>query len=166
MKSNLLIFIVALFLLTSCELFRDPHKRKTAIDLTAARRQYFPLLQGDKIKMQLKVKNTGKELLLIEEVLSPCPCITIQYPKVIPVGQYDYIQLVYDSSTDLGAVSYRTSILTNTKQQTHFYYFKTQVISQQYKADYKFLFSPKAPAVNHDSNEHCQSKDNTPFVPI
>ncbi len=139
-RLNTVIAVSVLSLcLSACK--SDNPKNLTTLKIEDPYRKYFPIVQGQKLKITIKVQNTGEEPLLITHVLPSCGCTTAKFPKVIGAKDYGIIQMEYNSIKNIGQVGFHTTILANTKEKSHTFFFETNVVPDAlYTKDYEELY--------------------------
>lgn len=115
----------------------------TSLEIEDPERLYYPIVQGEKQNIVVKITNTGKSALVIEHVLPSCGCIIASYPKsAIRVGEVGFIQLEYNSNKNIGYVELYTTIIANTEPASHTFLFKTNVVPNAlYTPDYEELYN-------------------------
>ena len=115
----------------------------TSLEIEDPERLYYPIVQGEKQTISIKITNTGKAPLVIEHVLPSCGCILATYPKAaIRVGEAGFIELEYNSNKNIGYVELYTTIIANTEPTSHTFLFKTNVVPNAlYTPDYEELYN-------------------------
>lgn len=115
----------------------------TSLEIEDPERLYFPIVQGEKQNIVVKITNTGESALIIDHVLPSCGCIVAKFPKnAIRVGEYGFIQLEYNSNKNIGYVELYTTIIANTEPASHTFLFKTNVVPNAlYTPDYEELYN-------------------------
>lgn len=115
---------------------------KTTIEIEDPVRHYYPILQGQKQNIVVKVTNTGEEALKIHKVLPSCGCTLASYPKnAIAPGGVAFIEMEYNSTKNIGIVGIYTTIIANTKKHHHTIYFDINVVPDAlYTKDYEELY--------------------------
>lgn len=140
-KFNLPGFLVVLIvLLQSCAPKDLP---LTTLKIEDPVRKYYPILQGQKQQIIVKVTNTGKNPLKIYDVYPSCGCTIAKYPKrAIPAGDTGTIVLEYDSNKNIGYVGIHTTLKTNTKEGWQSFFFEINVVPDpHYTPDYEELYA-------------------------
>jgi hypothetical protein len=104
-------------------------------------RHYYPVLQGVKQKITVKVTNTGREPLKLYKVQPSCGCTIAKFPDhAIAAGEDAFIDLEYDSNKNIGYVGIYTTISANTKEHYHTVFFDLNVVPDAlYTKDYEEL---------------------------
>lgn len=115
----------------------------TTVKIEDPERKYFPILQGQRQNINVKVYNTGTKPLKITEVYPSCGCTVAKFPdNLIPVGEYGTIEMEYNSNKNIGYVGIYTSIKTNTKEGAQNFFFEINVVPDpHYTKDYEELYN-------------------------
>ncbi|RYG21271.1 MAG: DUF1573 domain-containing protein, partial [Chitinophagaceae bacterium] len=130
--TNYKIFMVLSVILTALSMLAGCSNAKngsiTTVKIEDPERKYFPILQGQRQNINVKVFNTGQNPLKISAVYPSCGCTVAKYPeKLIPVGGYGTIEMEYNSNKNLGYVGIYTTIKTNTKEGSQTFFFEINV---------------------------------------
>lgn len=138
------VLLVLLSLLAGC---RRGESENAYLDLTTIEiedpvRHYYPILQGQKQNIVVKITNTGDEPLKIYKVLPSCGCTIAKFTsRAIAPGNEAFIEMEYNSIKNIGMVDIYTTILANTKQHSHTFYFDINVVPDAlYTKDYEELY--------------------------
>ena len=136
---SLVIASLLVVMLSSC----NRGLSTTSLEIEDPERLYYPIVQGEKQNIVVKITNTGKSPLIIEHVLPSCGCVLASYPKsAIRVGEYGFIQLEYNSNKNIGYVELYTTIIANTEPASHTFLFKTNVVPNAlYTPDYEEIYN-------------------------
>ena len=80
----------------------------TTVQIRDSIRHYYPILQGQQLRIALRVENTGAVPLIVNEVQPSCGCITTDFTgkTIIPPGKFMYVIVVYDSNKNKGNVNH------------------------------------------------------------
>lgn len=115
---------------------------KTTMEIEHPVRHYYPILQGLKQNVIVKVKNTGTEPLKIYKVLPSCGCTIAKFTdRAIAPGNDAFIEMEYDSNKNIGYVGIYTTIIANTKQHQHTMFFDINVVPESlHTKDYEELY--------------------------
>ncbi len=144
LSQPVLFCLLALTLLTGCRRGESENEflAKTTIEIEDPVRHYYPILQGQKQNVIMKITNTGDEPLKIYKVLPSCGCVLAKYPKnAIAPGNYGLIEMEYNSIKNIGKVELYTTIIANTKKHHHTVYFDLNVVPDAlYTKDYEELY--------------------------
>ncbi|MCC5918112.1 MAG: DUF1573 domain-containing protein [Cryomorphaceae bacterium] len=104
-------------------------------------RKYYPIVQGEKLNITVKMKNVTDKPIRIFNVLTSCGCIVAKYPKVIAANSFGNIQMEYNSNKNLGHVEFHTMVIANTRKRHHEIYFETNVVPDELVIrDYEYLY--------------------------
>ncbi len=133
------IFTFAIGILSSC----TEDEGLTTVKIEDPERKYFPILQGQRQTINVKVFNTGAKPLRITEVYPSCGCTVAKFPtSLIPSGEYGTIEMEYDSNKNIGYVGIYTTIKTNTKEGAQDFFFEINVVPDpHYTKDYEELYN-------------------------
>lgn len=113
------------YVIVACQ----PTTHQTNLVIEDSVRTYLPILQGDKQDIIVKVKNTGKEPLTIQDIYPSCACTDAKIlNSVIPAGKYGYIQMKFDSNKNVGYAGVYTTFVANTPQKYHTFFFEINVV--------------------------------------
>lgn len=114
----------------------------TTLEIEDSVRTYLPILQGDKQDIIVKIKNTGKSTLNIEDILPSCSCTDAKIlNKVILPGKEGYVQMKFDSNKNIGYAGVYTTIIANTPQKYHTLFFEINVVPDANKnLDYEEIY--------------------------
>ncbi len=134
----------------------------TTMEIEDPIRTYYPILQGEKQDIVVKIKNTGENPLKIENVLPSCGCTIATFPKsAIRPGEFGLLQLEYNSNKNIGDVKIFTTILANTKEYSHTFMFKINVVPNAlYTPDYEELYSQEKKSEKGVIQEMVDGKTN------
>lgn len=133
------VLLSFLIVLGACD-SHDP-EALTTMKIEDPYRKYFPIVQGQKLQILIEVENTGKEPLRISDVLTSCGCTTSKFPNTIVPGGFGIIEMEYNSIKNIGYVGFHTTILANTKEKSHTFFFETNVVTDAlYTRDYEDLY--------------------------
>lgn len=72
------------------------------------------VIEGEKINIEFKLKNTGSGDLIISKVSASCGCTELQYSKdIIKEGDIDLLNVTFDSKGRLGKQTKKITIVSN-----------------------------------------------------
>ena len=114
-RSSLLFlpFAIAATLLafTACEKTLVP----TDAEFTDPIRHYYPIVQGEQLKVDFEIENNSKEPLFIQEVQTTCGCIIPKddLPIVVLPGKRNSVRLLYNSIKNSGYVDHYVWVYGN-----------------------------------------------------
>lgn len=144
-KIAAMLAFMGLFILAGCK--KSGSEENAYLELTTLTiedpvRHYYPIAQGVKQKISIKVSNTGKEPLKIFKVLPSCGCTIATFPEsAIAAGEDAFIDLEYDSTKNIGHAGIYTTIVANTKEHYHDIFFDINVVPDAlYTKDYEELY--------------------------
>jgi len=91
--------------------------RTTQIEVVDANRHYYPLVQGQELKIVYEIKNTGDAPLNIDEILPTCGCIIFDetQKKNVPSKGKIFLELTYNSNKNIGLVNHFIYLYGNFK---------------------------------------------------
>lgn len=130
--------LLSLFVLTGCK----KELPLTTLEIEDPVRTYYPVLQGQKQNIVVKITNTGESPLKIKDVLPSCGCTVATFPNAaIRPGEHRFIEMEYNSNKNIGDVRIYTTILANTKEESHTFIFNINVVPNAlYTPDYEELY--------------------------
>jgi len=72
------------------------------------------VIEGEKVDVEYKLKNTGKGDLIISKASASCGCTELQYPKdIIKEGGVDVVKITFDSKGRLGKQTKKITLVSN-----------------------------------------------------
>jgi len=105
-----------------------PSGPTTTVTFSEERFNFGTVTAGEKVQHNFKIKNTGKEPLIITNASSSCGCTVPEWPKEpISPGKSGEIKVVFDSNGKSGAQSKRVTIVANTNPPESFLYLEGDV---------------------------------------
>jgi hypothetical protein len=105
-----------------------PSGPTTTVNFSEERFNFGTVAAGEKVQHNFKIKNTGKEPLIITNASSSCGCTVPEWPKEpIAPGKSGEIKVVFDSNGKSGAQSKRVTIVSNTNPPESFLYLEGDV---------------------------------------
>jgi hypothetical protein len=105
-----------------------PSGPTTTVTFSEERFNFGTVTAGEKVQHNFKIKNTGKEPLIITNASSSCGCTVPEWPKEpIAPGKSSEIKVVFDSNGKSGAQSKRVTIVANTNPPESFIYLEGDV---------------------------------------
>lgn len=121
---------------SSYRVFRQKRKIEDPV------RHYNPIMQGTKQNINVKVRNTGEEPLLLKDVFPSCGCTIAKFPEhAIAPGNDAIIELEYDSSKNSGYAAIYTTITANITEKSHTLFFDINVVPNSlHTKDYEELY--------------------------
>lgn len=136
--------LLAVLFITGCEKSDKENQflAKTTMQIDDPVRHYYPVLQGLKQNIIVKVTNTGNEPLKIHKVLPSCGCTIAKFStSAIAPGNDGFIQMEYDSTKNIGYVGIYTTIIANTDKHHHTMFFDINVVPESlHTKDYEELY--------------------------
>ncbi len=133
-------FVLSLLLL-ACSTSPEDIQQLTTLEVEDPYRKYFPVLQGQPLSIVFKVENTGDSPLRIFNVLPSCGCTTAKFPRAIAPGGFGVIELEFNSNKNIGHVGIYTTLVANTKDKYHTFFFETNVVPDAlYIKDYEQIY--------------------------
>lgn len=90
------------------------------------------IIQGEKVSISFKFKNTGKSDLVIASANASCGCTVPDYPKQpVKPGEEGRIEVVFSSANKRGFQNQRVSIVANTQPNTTVLTIKANVVTPE-----------------------------------
>ena len=72
------------------------------------------IIEGEKVNLEFKIKNTGKGDLIITNAKASCGCTQLEYPKeIIKPGNQESISVTFDSRNKIGVQKKNITLTTN-----------------------------------------------------
>ena len=72
------------------------------------------IVEGEKVNLEFKIKNTGKGGLIITGAIVGCGCTQPEYPKeIIKPGNIETISVTFDSTNKKGKQKKNITLITN-----------------------------------------------------
>jgi hypothetical protein len=88
------------------------------VDFNETFHDFGDLIQGDKASHTFEFTNTGKQPLVISNVLTTCGCTATKWPKKpIQPGKTGQIKITFDSTGKMGKQNKIITVLTNADPQ-------------------------------------------------
>jgi hypothetical protein len=143
-KHFILLILSGVFLLATtagCKHEAEDSDELTTFEMEDPYRKYFPVLQGQPLAMTFKIKNTGEYPLYIYDVLPSCGCTTVKHPRAIAPDTEGFIELQFNSNKNIGHVGVYSTLIANTKEKHHTFFFETNVVPDaDYIKDYEQIY--------------------------
>lgn len=110
MKPLLFMFFLTVACFCSC----SKKAEKTTVQVDDPVRHYYPVVSGQKLEMDFKIVNTGKEPLIVKDIQPSCGCIVVgTWDRFIVPGGEQRIQFTFDSSKNVGYVQHVIRLFGN-----------------------------------------------------
>ena len=72
------------------------------------------IIEGEKVDLEFRIKNTGKGDLIITSAKANCGCTQLKYPKeIIKHGNEESIKVTFDSKNKIGEQKKNITLMTN-----------------------------------------------------
>lgn len=99
---RVLLFLMAVVLLAGC----TQKVSFTEVMISDPVRHYYPILQGQQLRIVARVTNIGNVPLVIRDIQPSCGCIVVNVKRevIVPPGRFMYLTLDYDSKKNVGKV--------------------------------------------------------------
>ena len=116
---RILLYISVYFLFFSCSSSENKipdHLIDNGAEITILESESinFEVIQGEKVDLEFKIKNTGTGDLIITNAKASCGCTQLEYPKeVIKPGNVDNISVTFDSKNRSGNQKKNITLTTN-----------------------------------------------------
>ena len=110
---RILLYIYVFFLFCSCNSFIIDNGAEIMI-LGNESINFGEIIQGEKVDLEFRIKNTGNGDLIIANAKASCGCTQLKYPKeVIKQGNVENINVTFDSKNKLGKQKKNITLMTN-----------------------------------------------------
>jgi hypothetical protein len=140
-------FIIAAFLLITCqqqEVKTEPNviaapatepvkpKPMTSIQWIDSAKNIGKVKEGEKIEISYRFKNTGNEMLIINNVVVSCGCTVAEKPEApIAPGAEGAIKATFDTKGRVGSNHKTMAVYTNTKEAVSTVAFDVEVLANK-----------------------------------
>jgi Protein of unknown function (DUF1573) len=150
MKPVILIFsafIIAAFLLITCQQQQvktepnvvaaagvEPVKPKpmTSIQWIDSAKNLGKVREGEKIEISYRFRNTGNEILIINNIVVSCGCTVAEKPEApIAPGAEGAIKATFDTKGRVGTNHKTMAVYTNTKEAVSTVAFEVEVLANK-----------------------------------
>lgn len=94
--------------------------KKTSIEIEDNNRHYYPILAGQLKDISFNLKNTGKNPLMVTDVITSCGCLKVNNDKrrfSIPPGKERLLTLSYNSAKNIGHVEHYITLYGNFEER-------------------------------------------------
>lgn len=137
-----------MLLLVGCVDFAE---KKTSIEIEDNNRHYYPILAGQYKDISFKLKNTGKNPLMVTDIITSCGCLKVNDDKrtfSIPPGKERLLTLSYNSSKNVGYVQHYITLYGNfeTTEIQEIKFDINVVPNAMYTKDYEELYREEVDA--------------------
>lgn len=138
--STLVLLLSLLIVVAACR--NGDRDKTTTIEIEDPVRHYYPILQGEKQKVLVKITNSGENVLHISSILPSCGCTVVgKYSSKVAPGGYTLLDMEYNSNKNIGYVEIYTTIIANTKRGSETFKFDINVAPDpHYTKDYEELY--------------------------
>ena len=138
---NITLLLLACLVATAC---KEKELKPAEVIITDPDRHYYPLIQGDILKINYEIENISDEPLVIKEIQSSCGCI-VPYddlPIMVLPNKKSYVKLAYNSIKNMGHVKHQIYLYGNFTDSIYRQLnFDTNVVPQaDYLHDYEELY--------------------------
>lgn len=135
---TLLLPLASLFM--SC----DKQLEDVSADFVDPERHYYPVIQGEQLRIDYEIENTSEHPLFIQEVQTTCGCLVPldELPIVVLPGKRNAVRLVYNSIKNSGFVEHYVWCYGNfVDSNVRVLKFDTNVVPPaDYTRDYETLY--------------------------
>ena len=106
------IIVLATFLLAACA---EKQLKPAEVMINDPDRHYYPLIQGDILKVNYEIENISDEPLVIREIQTSCGCIvpSDELPIMVLPNKTGYVKLAYNSIKNMGHVEHQVYLYGN-----------------------------------------------------
>lgn len=141
MKKIKIVSLLLTILVLGCTDIKD---RKTTVEVVDNYRHYYPIMRGQKLDVVFDIKNTGKNPLIISDIITSCGCLVAKKTSIdaIPEGEERRLLLEYNSAKNIGYVEHYITLYGNFKgSDIYEIVFDLHVVpSAHYTRDYEELY--------------------------
>ena len=140
------LHILPVFVLATTLLFIACEKklRPADVEITDPVRHYYPIVQGEQLKVNYEIENNSDEPLFIQEIQTTCGCLVPhgELPIVVLPGKRNSVRLIYNSIKNTGMVEHYVWLYGNfTDSNYRELRFDTNVVPPaDYTRDYETLW--------------------------
>jgi len=117
---RILLYISVYFLFFSCSSSENKmpdHLIDNGAEITILGSEsinFGEIIEGEKVNLEFKIKNTGKGDLIIANAKASCGCTQLEYPKeIIKPGNQESISVTFDSRNKKGKQKKSITLTTN-----------------------------------------------------
>lgn len=145
-KLNLRILFYSILALTGTAFVMSCEKelQDVTADFIDPERHYYPVIQGEQLRIDYEIENTSDEPLFIQEVQTTCGCVVPldDLPIVVLPGKRNSVRLVYNSIKNTGYVEHYVWCYGNFVDSNYrMLKFDTNVVPPaDYTRDYETLY--------------------------
>ena len=144
MKRSVLFLLLAV-LLVGC----TQKVSYTEVLISDPVRHYYPILQGQHLRIVARLTNVGNVPLVIRDIQPSCGCIIVGVRRevIVPPGRFMYLTLDYDSKKNVGKVEHAVRIWGNIapKGMAEMRFDINVVPDANYQHDYEELYEHDKP---------------------
>lgn len=143
---NICFTIGIVSLLLSCV---DLSTKKTTIEIEDNNRHYYPILAGQQKDIAFKIKNTGKNPLVVTDIITSCGCLNTEQGLgatfTVPPNKERILTLSYNSAKNIGYVKHYITLYGNFEDMPfQELVFDINVVpNAMYTKDYEELYTDK-----------------------
>lgn len=145
MTPKAIIFSVAVIMVASCGSSDAPQDIEasrqegltnvTSIQWIDSLRNFGNIIEGQKLALSFRFKNTGDKPLVIQSVQPACGCTVADYPKQpLKPGEEGEITGEFNSDGRVGQQHKEITVTTNTHARTQNLIFEVNVVAKTVKA--------------------------------
>lgn len=137
-----LLYIAAIaLLLGAC---KEKELQPAEVFITDPDRHYYPVIQGEILKIDYEIENIGDETLVIKEIQTSCGCIVPydELPIMVLPNRKNHIKLAYNTIKNMGHVEHQVYLYGNFTDSVYRQLnFDTNVVpAADYLRDYEELW--------------------------
>ena len=136
-----IILFLSVLIFGSC---KEKELKPAEVIITDPDRHYYPLIQGDVLKVNYEIENISDEPLVIKEIQTSCGCIVPfdDLPIMILPNKKGDVRLAYNSNKNMGHVEHQIYLYGNFTDSIYRQLnFDTNVVPQNgYLRDYEELY--------------------------
>ena len=87
------------------------------------------VIEGEKVHLEFKVKNSGTGNLIISKASASCGCTSLEYPEgVLEEGESDVVNVTFDSKGRVGNQTKKITLVSNTTPNIKILTIKGEVV--------------------------------------
>lgn len=140
---NSLVIVLLSCLSSGC---LDVKNKRTTIEVEDNQRHYYPLVAGQQKDLSFNIKNTGKNPLIITDIITSCGCLKVNGESSafsVPPGKERILTLSYNSAKNIGYVKHYVTLYGNfEKSPFQELIFDINVVpNAMYTKDYEELYT-------------------------
>lgn len=111
---RILLLLILSISMTTCMNVSD---RKTTLEIVDNNRHYYPILRGEILDVDFRIKNTGEVPFILTDIFTSCGCLVTTESSIdaISQGKEGILRMKYDSNKNVGHIEHYVTIYGNLK---------------------------------------------------